>query len=211
MSQIGNQRKDGFSRPFDEDGKVQIGHPFPFLLFRRLVEHEPGCSVERASLHSTRKSRQTPESRKSPFSRVRRTSRDTLFTCSETWHPSAPRNSALAVLSAFGTWQAYLASWSRVRHGFLQSSRGPLRSSGPKNNDKKMEWLVEAIDIQPSKRCSPLFRGTHLFFASTQAAWSARRVPIDTPSRCFWVRYDSTPFIRRGSLWQNHPAAGLGP
>src|SRR5712692_5150248 len=93
---------------------------------------------------------------------------------------------------------------------FLHTLDRPLSSNGPKNNDKKMKWLVEPIDIQPSKRCSPLFRRTHLFFASTQAACSARRVPMDTPYRCFWVRYDSTPFIRRGSLWQNHPAAGLG-
>src|SRR6266849_7297235 len=31
MSEVGNQRKDRFSRPFDEDGKVQIGHTFTFL------------------------------------------------------------------------------------------------------------------------------------------------------------------------------------
>ena len=32
MSEVGDQRKDGFSRTFDEGGKVQIGHTFPFLI-----------------------------------------------------------------------------------------------------------------------------------------------------------------------------------
>jgi hypothetical protein len=31
--------------------------------------------------------------------------------------------------------------------GGMQRKRGPLSTNGPKNNDKKMKWLIEAIGI----------------------------------------------------------------
>src|SRR5258708_31728952 len=40
MLEISDQRKDGFRRPCDEGGKVQIGHTFTFLISHRLVEAE---------------------------------------------------------------------------------------------------------------------------------------------------------------------------
>jgi hypothetical protein len=145
MSEIGDQRKDGFSRTFDEGGKVQIGQTFPFLIFRGLVENETGCSLERASLHSTRKSRQTPESRKSPFSRLSRTSRDTLLFSSSSpklteFHCLIPICSR-ARLQTISSYVSFLRSFVRKNcaQGVVDLGDGRACRKGPRNRIEQRE------------------------------------------------------------------------
>jgi hypothetical protein len=65
------------------------------------------------------------------------------------------------------------------------------RSDGSKNNDKKLQRLLEAIERATFAWITRSFSEKHVFLASVQAACRAKEVFLNIPYR--WVCYPSTP------------------
>jgi hypothetical protein len=64
----------------------------------------------------------------------------------------------------------------------------PLSTNGPKNNDKKMKWLVEPIGILALHTMLLEEEREAHKMRFVQSACRARRLSIDNPCRCFLVR-----------------------
>jgi hypothetical protein len=98
-----------------------------------------------------------------------------------TFLPS-PYNGMAFILGSFliGLSTAYLMS----RHWGGQGRFWPLSTNGSQNNEKKMKWLVEPIDVLVLYCALLRYERKRLTCASAQSAY---RVSIDNPSRCFGI------------------------
>ena len=75
---------------------------------------------------------------------------------------------------------------SRELHKFSNSIM-----NGPKNNDKKLRRLVEAIEIDALEEMERCTIGKSVFLILTQVACRARRTLEKSLTVVFWVRYYS--------------------
>jgi hypothetical protein len=71
-------------------------------------------------------------------------------------------------------------------------ARGSSRN-GPKNNEKKLRWLLERIERVILLWILLSFPQKHACLILVQAACRANRAFVSTPYRCFWVHSYSTP------------------